>query len=76
MTIPSGITVPPGFTAMTEVLEEVPNPNFGTPYGQNYFVRWTYRTKWTAKNITVSDGSPDACSQQAWALYQASPQGA
>lgn len=27
---------------LVKVLEEVPNPNFGTPYGQNYFVRWTY----------------------------------
>jgi hypothetical protein len=66
--------VPVGWTAMVEVIEEVPNPNFGTPYGQNYFARRTYKTTWTEKNITVSDGSSDGCASQAFALAQSQTQ--
>jgi len=66
--------VPAGWTPMVELIEEVPNPNFGTPYGQNYFVRRTYKTTWTAKQVTVSDGSQDACAQQAFTLAQSQTQ--
>jgi hypothetical protein len=68
--------VPAGWTPMIAVIEEVPNPNFGTPYGQNYFVRTTYKTTWIEKQITVSDGSQDACAQQAFALMESQTQGA
>jgi hypothetical protein len=66
--------VPVGWTPMEEVIEEVPNPNFGTAYGQNYFVRVTYRTTWPERNLTVSDGSMDACASQAFALAQSQTQ--
>lgn len=39
--LPSGVPVESGATFWRE-LEAVPNPNFGTPYGNTYFTRWTY----------------------------------
>jgi hypothetical protein len=66
--------VPNGWTPMVSVVEEVPNPNFGTTYGQSYFARTTYKTTWIEKNITVSDGSSDGCASQAFALAQSQTQ--
>jgi hypothetical protein len=66
--------VPEGWTPMEEYLDEVPNPNTGLNFGLPYFVRKSYRTTWAVKNITVFDGSSDACSQQAFALMESQTQ--
>src|SRR5262245_54012279 len=73
MPLPADVTVPPGWTAMEELIETVPNPNARTEplIGAAFFVRLTYKTTWPAKGISVTEGAPDACSQQAFARWEA-----
>jgi len=67
------VTLPPGWT-ITKTLEEVPNPNFGTPYGQNYFVRWTYICRDENNQFVCASGSEDDCNSQAQAMAQSRTQ--
>jgi hypothetical protein len=51
-------------------LEEVPNPNYGTAYGNNYFTRWTWKG-FDADNVMVAaSGSEDDCYAQTLSIAQ------
>jgi hypothetical protein len=61
--------LPPGWV-MTRVLESVPNPNFGTTYGNNYFVRWTYITTDENGQFVCASGADTDCCAQAHAMAE------
>lgn len=70
-TVDSGLCpgLPPGWV-MVKVLESVPNPNFGTPYGTTYFTRWTYITYDELGNFVCASGADTDCCSQAHAMAQ------
>lgn len=70
MTFP---TLPPGWI-VTQVLEEVPNPNFGTAYGNNFFTRWTYICHDQRGDFVAASGSEDDCYNQAAAIAESRTQ--
>jgi hypothetical protein len=61
--------LPPGWV-MTKVLENVPNPNFGTPYGQTYFTRWTYITTDENGQFVCASGADTDCCAQSHAMAE------
>lgn len=65
--------LPPGWV-VNRILEEVPNPNFGTPYGNNYFARWTYICTDENGQFVCASGSEDDCNNQAQAMAQSRTQ--
>lgn len=61
--------LPPGWV-MLRVLETVPNPNFGTPYGNTGFVRWTYITTDENGQYVCASGSEQDCCTQSHAMAE------
>lgn len=69
----SNPTLPPGWV-VTKTLESVPNPNFGTPYGNAYFTRWTYICTDENGQYVCASGSDVDCYGQAQAMAQSRTQ--
>jgi hypothetical protein len=65
--------LPPGWHT-ERVLENVPNPNFGTPYGQTYFTRWTYLGFDDAGTMLAASGAEEDCYNQLLSMAQSSLQ--
>jgi hypothetical protein len=67
------LDLPPGWTVTGQV-ENVPNPNFGTPYGQNFFARQTYICTDDRGDFVCASGSEDDCNNQAQTAAQSRTQ--
>ena len=63
--------LPDDWTVVTDV-EEVPNPNFGTPYGVPYFRRMTTRVLDGAGVLQAASGDRQDAINQALSLVQCS----
>lgn len=51
-------------------LETVPNPNYGTAYGNHFFTRWTYRGFDDNNQQVAASGSEDDCITQTLSIAQ------
>ena len=66
-------SLPPGW-AVTETIEDVPNPNRGTPYGQTYFRRKTYICTDEHNQFVAASGDRGDCETQAQAMAESRTQ--
>jgi hypothetical protein len=51
-------------------LETVPNPNYGTLYGNHFFTRWTWKGFDPAGTMVAASGSEQDCFSQTLAICQ------
>jgi hypothetical protein len=65
--------LPPGWV-VTESIEDVPNPNSGTPYGNTYFRRKTYICTDQNGQFVAASGDRGDCESQAQAMAQSRTQ--
>lgn len=54
-----------------QFLEEVPNPNYETIYGNNFFTRWTWKGFDAEDTMVAASGSEDDCRAQTLSIAQA-----
>ena len=67
---PPNTLLPPGWV-VTKVLEDVPNPNFGsTVFGNTYFTRWTYICTDENNQFVCASGGESDCYNQAQAMAE------
>jgi hypothetical protein len=67
------VDLPPGWT-ITESIEEVPNPNFGTVFGYPFFTRKTFICTDENGQFVCASGSDQDCESQALSMAQSRTQ--
>ena len=62
--------LPKGWYVDGPILETVPNPNYGTAYGNAFFRRWTWKGYDPAGTMVAASGSEQDCFAQTLAVCQ------
>lgn len=62
--------LPRGWYVDGPILETVPNPNYGTAYGNAFFRRWTWKGYDPAGTMVAASGSEQDCFAQTLAVCQ------